>query len=748
MRLRPLLLLGLLLVGLRDVRAADDAFVAEHLNGLSGSAVLEIAKELASDEMKGRKTAFEGGSLVENWMLGKMSEFGLHPADAAGTYLEPFTFGACNTESPIALAVGGTSLVYGQDFFDLTYTGSGNVEAEAVFVGYGIERPDVAWDDYAGLDVKGKIVVAIRGVPAARASEFQEERYIGYKSSKAAEKGAVGFLLVQEAKASTGTIQERFHRGTLPALWLSGAVADRLLASKKTTLAELKAARDGGSWGQGFATGMRVAMEVHARFVPNAKGHNALGAIPGRDPDLVEEVILVGAHMDHLGVGPDGQVFNGADDNASGTAVLIHLADLLTSNRLRPKRTIVFCAFGAEEQGLFGSKALAARYPFDGRVVCVLNMDMVGQGEPVVRIDGTGAYPRMGARLRAFLGKDLAGRVEFPPRTGSASDHWPFHERGVPAFGISTKGEHPNYHAPQDDAANLDPACLEVAARAVGTLLVRLAMHAEPLLEPDGLTDYILHEGPRFSAHPLADTGLPHGPFAQTLRTSGVTCLLAHVADDRDPAATWALLEAQEKEDDAPWRLVRQVSDIQKALREGRIGVLPVLECRADAAADAGAIGRLAGLGYRVLEPWRGVGEKLAAPLAVAAACRAAKVLVGLRGLPAPRWGEARAALGDWPALLAPGDPALFTSELMEHGAAAGRETLLLHPTLGAALRNPYGLGPALHVGPDEAALQAELRAWAPLQSAGWELPGSDARKTLREVLGGRLVAWWARAQR
>src|SRR6185503_15223573 len=111
------------------------------------------------------------------------------------------------------------------------------------------------------------------------------------------------------------------------------------------TLADLRKGRDEGDPGRSFATGTKVRLEVHGRFAPEAEGRNALGGIPGRDPDLRNEVILVGAHMDYIGVDPTGQVFNGADDNASGTATLMMLAETLKKNRWKGKRTVVFAAF-------------------------------------------------------------------------------------------------------------------------------------------------------------------------------------------------------------------------------------------------------------------------------------------------------------------------------------------------------------------------------------------------------------------
>ena len=720
----------------------DDTRLAEDLEGLSGAAALERVKELAADEMKGRKTAFEGGALVENWMLGKMSEFGLHPADAGGTYLEPFTFGAATTVAPIALAVGGKALAYGTDYFDLTYSGSGKVSAEAVFVGYGIARPDAGWDDYAGLDVKGKIVIAIRDVPEARAPEFKEERVIGYKTATAADKGAAGFLLVQDEDASTGTIQDRFHRPALPALWLSGKAADAIFAAKQTTLAALKKSRDEGARGKGFATGVQVSMEVNAKYVPQGKGHNALGAIKGRDPDLKDEIILVGAHMDHLGVGPDGQVFHGADDNASGTAVLIHLADVLTRNRFRPKRTVIFCGFGAEEQGLVGSESLAARYPFGGRIVCVLNMDMVGQGEPVVSLSGGGSYPALQKLMEEALPADARKLVEFGVRTGPGSDHWPFHERGIPAFGISTKGEHPNYHRPQDEVANIKPECLEAAARVVGTLIVKLATHEQPLYDPEGIFQYLLREGPRFKEDHLHEGKLAYAAFYAEEAQFGITARIVNVSEYDDPASAWKALEALEAgEGPVRYRLVRRAADIARAWREGRVALLPRLCCGARVEKDPAVIANFAALGYRWIAPWRTSAEDVHVTTfrvkPVVEEILKARVLVDLHDLPAAQRVEALELLGDHPSILFAYEPNARA------GAGLGEHTL----PIPSPSHFDLGVSRGLLLGRRPPSTIPLLRTWAAKQPAGWDLPGSEQRRAIRAALGGRLIEWLAKTE-
>ena len=454
------------------------------LAGLSGAAVLEWAKELSDDAMQGRKTGHPSARRSEDWVAQAMGAMALHPKDPAGTYLDPFTFLTTQIQAPVSCALGGQPLEYGKDFVDLLYSGGGSVEAEVVFVGYGIARPDLGWDEYAGVDVKGKVVLALRGAPKARVKDLQLERQIGTKSALAHERGALAFLIVEGASAVVGTLQEKNFRKSLPAFWLTAAAADRVLGAVKTSVLRERETRDGvgAAAPPALATGVQASLKAGVEILARATGHNALGSIEGRDPDLRGEVVLVGAHMDHLGLDAQGRVYNGADDNASGTAVLLHVAQTLKDNRWRPKRTILFVAFGAEEQGLVGSRHLAQGLPFGhDALVCVLNMDMVGQGTTEVTLAGVKRFAAMGERLLSYLPEALRKQVVPEDELDASGDHWPFAEKGVPAFFLATRGEHPNYHALGDDAVNLKPECMEAAARVLGALVVRLGEEPAPL---------------------------------------------------------------------------------------------------------------------------------------------------------------------------------------------------------------------------------------------------------------------------
>jgi len=768
MRLRAawIAAIALVCVAPRPVRADDD----DPLTGLSGARALEYAKELAAPGMKGRKTGFEGGRLIEEYLQSKLGELGLDPMDRDGIYLQNFTFGATQVEPPIGLTVGGEATVYGKDFVDLLYTGAGTVEGEVVFVGYGIRAKDRGWDDYEGVDVKGKVVLAIRGAPAARDAEFAQERQIGWKTALAADLGAAAFLICEGGTAIPGTIQEKFHRRALPALWVTSAVADRILVPRGRALAELKKSRDEGDPGRSFACGASAKVEVHGRFDPNAEGRNAMAGFHGRDPDVRGEVIIVGAHMDHLGVDANGRVFHGADDNASGSATLLHLAETLKKNRWRPKRTVVFVWFAGEEQGLVGSKHLVEDLPFPcTAIAAVLNMDMTGQGKPEIAIGGGEGYPALFAKARAFVPEPLRSTLK-PFRVEGNSDHWPFYERGIPAFFALTQGEHPNYHQLGDVAENLKPECLEAAARVVGSMLVGLGEDPAPLVTGREVPSFVLREGSRVVEGPVCAKALadllsaPKGAAVDrtALQAAGHAAVVLPVDDAGDSTVALARVREGARARPADAVLVTTSSELVNAARSGRTAIVARLHCARTAVAYPSVLATYRDLGVRWVAPFEPLpvllgtpGSTAPAPTpeqrdAILDAAIAAKVIVDLTGLPKDALAPARARLGDRPATwrvtapLAP-DAAEAAKALAALRTALGPKTLLIlsggaeDPLLAqAALLGPEaeGLAPVLVVSEDTDRLEG-LLAPASMDLAH---PSGAARQRVRALFGGALA--------
>lgn len=767
--MRPIalgLVLPLLLLSPPRARAEDEdpkEAPSDPLAGLSGARALEFARELAADGMQGRRSGVQSGRRAEDWMVGQLGNLGVMPMDPDGTYTNAFIFGTTIVSPPISLKAGDTTLEYGKDFIDLIYSGAGVVEAEVVFVGYGISASDRGLDDYAGVDVKGKIVLALRGAPPARESEFLTEKAIGWKSSHAADLGAAAFLVCEGKTAVQGTIQARYVRPALPAVWVTAAVADALMKradatpeqAAARTLDALQKVLEPGTKSASFATGAKARLEVNSRYYPTVEARNIIGGFRGKDPDLRHEAIVIGAHLDHLGTDATGRVFNGADDNASGSSSLLMLLETLARNRWAPKRTVVFAWFAAEEQGLEGSKAMVREPVFEARhIVAMLNMDMTGQGRPAVKLGGRDGYPAMWNRIMAFV--PAADRTVLNPFWAEEnSDHWPFYDHGIPAFFAVTDGEHPNYHQLEDDAANLKPECLEAAARVVGRILVGLADVPTPLHTGREAAGYVLHGGARAvegagSAKAL-DAMLARPREAAADRTAFVDPGWAGVivAIDERPAQgrlTFAKLDESIRRRAAEAVLVRTAGDLANGPKSGRTAILPRYVCPETARTSPAEFEKLRELGVRWIDPF-----DLAKPPgdverdAILAAAVGARLIVDLTSLPAGACPAARAKLGTHPAIWRASAP-MAAGALAERRKALGPHTLMLlsggaedSVLSAAALAAPAdpSLAPVAVVSEDTARLEDLL---APA-SFDLEAPTSAQRLSVRSLFGGAIAS-------
>lgn len=552
---------------------------------ISGARALETVKRLASDEFEGRKSGLASGRRAEEWMAERCREAGLQPWNGSTFFHE---FKASVTEEggrPVCAIVDGEPTAYLKDFVTLIYSGKGKVEAEVVFAGYGIHAPDKGRDDYAGLDVKGKIVLAVRGKP--QGSRFDEERYIGYKSSTAFDRGAAGFLLCEGDKAVPGTIQEKYHRADLPAVWISGAMADTLFRrAGKPGLAAQKGALEAGK-AASFPLGVKVRLEIEGRLLRDRPMRNVVGLWHGTGE--TDEYVVLGAHLDHVGKGPTGTVFNGADDNASGSSMLLEIARAVCAKGQRFRRHLVFVWFAAEEQGLTGSRAFVKKPPIPlEKIAVMINTDMVGQGKPVLAVGGAEAYPRDAGFLRGFA---LDGFETKAFRAASNSDHYPFQASGVPAFFVHTQGPHPNYHQPGDDWQNIDPALLETAGRFVRGIAERAASDDHPSCRPHRKAEYAWHDADVVDL--FSNRAAPPG--------SGVDVRVQWFSDDF-VAIDRALTECEAK--DAPENVLIDSANLGGLLHDLRDTV--VLGLRGEAAACVHRPARR--LGVLVFAPW--LGEK------------------------------------------------------------------------------------------------------------------------------------------
>jgi Zn-dependent M28 family amino/carboxypeptidase len=422
---------------------------------------------LSSDLVEGRGTGQRGGDLTVAYLESQALAAGLKPANGT-SFRQPVRIAgvkALPQESKVALVAGGKALplTFGKDWVWAPGDAQAvhDMDAELVFVGYGINAPEQGWDDFKGLDAKGKVLVMLVNDPAPTASE--PDRFAGrgltfygrwtYKLQEAARQGAAGVLLIHtDASASYGWsvvqnswLAERFQLaeadlGSGMQGWMTDGTARALFAAAGQDLDKLRAAAEDKSF-KPVPLGARVKGETRA-VVRKIEQFNVAGVVPGTDPKLKDEVVIYSAHWDHMGKQGDSgdTIFNGAVDNASGTAGLLAMAQ--EAARAPAKRSQMFLWVAAEEQGLLGSGAYAAKplWPAE-KTAANLNLDSLNWVGATHDIGTAGSERTELGAMAAATAKAMGMRIADarPDLSGGyfRSDHFSFAKAGIPAFSIT-----------------------------------------------------------------------------------------------------------------------------------------------------------------------------------------------------------------------------------------------------------------------------------------------------------------------
>jgi Zn-dependent M28 family amino/carboxypeptidase len=363
---------------------------------------------LADDLLEGRGPATRGDRLTQLYIAAQLEALGLQPGAPDGTWFQPFDIVGVTSHSPDTLSArkGGQSvdLKFHQDYIAVSGVNeplARLADAEIVFVGYGIVAPEYGWDDYKGMDLKGKVLLMMNNDPEDDPKLFggKTRLYYGrwdYKYDSAAQTGAAGAIIIHTTPSAgygwqviqTSWTGEQFAlpREGGPQLqvkaWVTDDSARRLARLGGQDLDALRAAAQKKDF-RPVPLGVTVSLDVKAE-VNKKQTANVLGRLPGSDPALAGEAVLYTAHHDHLGLRGDAKpgedaVYNGAVDNASGVAAFLAIAKGLASMPQAPRRSVIFAAVAAEEQGLLGAKYLAAHPPLPpGRIAANINMDSMG----------------------------------------------------------------------------------------------------------------------------------------------------------------------------------------------------------------------------------------------------------------------------------------------------------------------------------------------------------------------------------
>ena len=459
---------------------------------------------LASNYLEGRLPGTEGERLASEFIANEFRHAGLVPVPGRSDYFQPFMHTVGRRVEKADIAIAGTPLQPDKDYTALSLSGSGTLQGEVVFVGYGVSDPENTlipggYDDYAGLDVKGKIVVVMRYEPQSskEKSRLTEDgtnsrrASLTTKLSTAVARGAKAVLFVNPPNTHDGNELLSFNMsgggrgGTVPVAMITAAVADRLLtAGGAEPLAQLQKQIDESV--KPASVALTTPVSIDFKLVNDRKPiRNVIGVLEGTGPRK-DEYIVVGAHFDHLGRGGSGsllrgsrEIHNGADDNASGTTAMLLVAkrvgDLKRSNPQLFDRSILFAAFTAEEQGLIGSQYMVDHPPVPLQsMTYMLNLDMVGRvKENLLFVGGSGTSELFDAMLAEA---DEASPLTFRNmgRGGRGpSDHQSFGLKKIPVL-FFFSGLHPEYHRPADDSWLINYDGLVQAADVAQRILLQL----------------------------------------------------------------------------------------------------------------------------------------------------------------------------------------------------------------------------------------------------------------------------------
>ncbi len=449
-----------------------NVFIADWADTPDGISVERLKKDvvyLASDEMKGRLTGTPEARKAAEYIANEFRQSALKAAPGMTGFFQQFEFTAgVKLDAGNALSVdikGNTLQADGTDFIPAGFADDASLKGiPAVFAGFGIRAPDLKWDDYSALDVKGKAVLIFRYGPEGDDPKSEYARYypLRYKALMAREQGAAALLVISAEDDELLQLRADASFGTagIPVISLKRSAVSRWLKEAGMELPDPKNPHGGDM----DIPGMLISLECHL-VREKSNTDNVLGWLPAESK--TDETIVIGAHYDHLGMGIEGSlapkwgvVHNGADDNASGVAGLLELARVFSKQRL--KRNLVFVAFSGEELGVLGSSYFVKNpvIPLKN-LVAMLNMDMIGRlrNQKLV-VGGVGTSPGWKELLTAANQEQLD--LKFQEDGYGPSDHTMFYSKDIPVLLFFT-GQHAEYHKPEDDPSTLEyPGLAEV----------------------------------------------------------------------------------------------------------------------------------------------------------------------------------------------------------------------------------------------------------------------------------------------
>jgi hypothetical protein len=485
------LLLLLLMTPVIYSQTDFESRLLKQFHTIQSEEMMNWLNKLCSPEFNGRLTGTPEFMASATWVASKFKEWGLKPAGDNGDYFQKFDFAYTdvNDIGSLTLNITGAdgSVIkkhynYPDDYYPGMNSGSGEITAEVVYVGYGVTAPELNYDDYKGIDVKGKIVLVNRDVPYTDPRNPEYKKWVAYcyhqyKLENAVKHGAAGFLYIEGTMANPNISYD-------PSIIVCGIGTEPLndiFSGLKTSNKELTEKMIKTLKPTSFNTKKSVTIKANTTRHPEGKACNVIGMIEGTDPVLKGEVIIIGGHLD--AVGKAGRVVNGALDNGSGIIDIMGAAKAMAQSGISLKRSVLFICFGGEENGLLGSKLYVSKPVFSiEKTITYINLDMVG--------NGTGLSVSAGSPYKSLLSyfEDANNRYVHREIHTSApvpgayygrprSDGVVFSMAGYRTMDIGTTGWYKKvyYHLPGDDPDAVTIDIMEDVSKMMYVALINMA---------------------------------------------------------------------------------------------------------------------------------------------------------------------------------------------------------------------------------------------------------------------------------
>lgn len=438
--------------------------------------LMKHIQRLSSEEYAGRMAGTDNYLRATEYVTNVLQRYGVEPYSDDSQWREYFEIECnevenCSFETYINANDIRTTYVLGRDFVCAGMTGRGYTDAQVVFCGYGIDHPN--FNEYATVDARGKIVLVMTGVPSFLPSLITKDyTTLRDKAQIARKHGAVALVAVNLSEhCRRDEVQSQIfsglgkHQPTFPILQPTRQCGERLLQDEDRSIDSTLSLMNTLHTPQSYLLRKKFAININARYQPKAITCNIVGIMKGSDKLMSKEIIVVGAHLDHVGMQGETCLFPGADDNASGVATLLETARLLATSHEKPKRSIVFVCFSGAESQYLGSQIFVSNFPKLSKVDAFVNIECVGNGDSIIAM-GNKRFPALW-QVANHQDSLYTHRMVHGFKTMPKGDAIAFAETGIPSIVFSTFNGNRHPHVPSDIPENIDRNLLQQSATLV-----------------------------------------------------------------------------------------------------------------------------------------------------------------------------------------------------------------------------------------------------------------------------------------